>query len=165
MVYVWYQTRLTKPVKESTNPVNRIKLHADVVSDSYKSTIRLVGGRGDAIGDNLAHFNLELEKELAGRDLKDKDFTFKLVDVTDGANPVDLGETTNDAKGKIVFSNLSLSKPGVYHYRVTEVPGNDEDVVYDKLEANITIQVVRETVDNQVKLVAKVSYPEDGRYL
>ncbi|MFR3959895.1 MAG: Spy0128 family protein [Streptococcus salivarius] len=55
-------------------------------------------------------------------DLKDKEFTFKLVDVTDSANPVDLGETTNDAKGKIVFSNLSLSKPGVYHYRVTEVP-------------------------------------------
>ncbi len=161
MVYVWYQTRLTKPVEESTNPVNRIKLHADVVSDSYKSTIRLVGGRGDAIGDNLAHFNLELEKELAGRDLKDKEFTFKLVDVTDSANPVDLGETTNDAKGKIVFSDLSLSKPGIYHYRVTEVPGNDEDVVYDKLEANITIQVVRETVDNQVKLVAKVAYPED----
>ena len=50
MVYVWYQTRLTQPVEESANPVNRIKLHADVVSDSYKSTIRLVGGRGDAIG-------------------------------------------------------------------------------------------------------------------
>lgn len=161
MVYVWYQTRLTQPVEEATNPVNRIKLHADVVSDSYKSTIRLVGGRGDAIGDNLAHFNLELKKELTGRDLKDKEFTFKLLDVTDGANPVELGETTNDAKGKIVFSDLSLSKPGIYHYRVTEVPGNDEDVIYDKLEANITIQVVRETVDNQVKLVAKVVYPED----
>ncbi len=35
------------------------------------------------------------------------------------------------------------------------------DVVYDKLEANITIQAVRETVDNQVKLVAKAVYPED----
>ena len=161
MVYVWYQTRLTQPVEETNTPANRIKLHADVVSDSYKSTIRLVGGRGDAIGDNLAHFNLELEKDLTGRDLKDKEFTFKLVDVTDSANPVDLGETTNDGKGKIVFSDLSLSKPGIYHYRVTEVPGNDEDVVYDKLEANITIQVVRETVDNQVKLVAKVAYPED----
>ena len=72
--------------------------------------------------------------------------------MTDSANPVDLGETTNDAKGKIVFSDLSLSKPGVYHYRVTEVPGNDEDVVYDKLEANITIQVVRETVDKSSQI-------------
>ena len=144
---------MTQPVEESHNPVNRIKLHADVISNSYKSTIHLDGGCGDAIGDNLIHFNFELEKELTGRDLKDREFTFKLLDVT------------NDAKSKIVFSDFSLSKPSIYHYRVTEVPGNDEDVVYDKLEANITIQLVRETVDNQVKLVAKVSYPEDGRYL
>lgn len=57
MVYVWYQTRLTQPVEESHNPVNRIKLHADVISNSYKSTIHLDGGCGDAIGDNLIHFN------------------------------------------------------------------------------------------------------------
>ena len=161
MVYVWYQTRLTNPASDSNNPTNKVDLHADVESKTYTSEVRLVGGRGNAGGEQQTYFNLELEKDLAGRDLKDKEFTFKLVDVTDSANPVDLGETTNDAKGKIVFSDLSLSKPGVYHYRVTEVPGNDQDVVYDKLEANITIQVVRETVDNQVKLVAKVAYPED----
>ena len=161
MVYVWYQTRLTNPASDSNNPTNKVDLHADVESKTYTSEVRLVGGRGNAGGEQQTYFNLELEKDLAGRDLKDKEFTFKLVDVTDSANPVDLGETTNDAKGKIVFSDLSLSKPGIYHYRVTEVPGNDEDVVYDKLEANITIQVVRETVDNQVKLVAKVAYPED----
>ena len=73
---------------------------------------------------------------------------YKLLDVTDGANPVELEETTNDAKSKIVFSDISLRNLGIYHYRVTEVPGNDENVVYDKLEANITIQLVRETVDN-----------------
>lgn len=122
----------------------------------------MVGGRGDAIRDNIAHFTLELEKELAGRDLKDKEFTFKLLDVTDGASPIELRETTNDVKGKIVFSGISLCNLGVYHYRAAEVPGNDENMVYDKLESNITIQVVRETVDNQVKLVAKVAYPEDG---
>ena len=161
MVYVWYQTRLTNPASDSNNPTNKVDLHADVESKTYTSEVRLVGGRGNAGGEQQTYFNLELEKDLAGRNLKDKEFTFKLVDVTDSANPVDLGETTNDAKGKIVFSDLSLSKPGIYRYRVTEVAGNDEDVVYDKLEANITIQVVRETVDNQVKLVAKVAYPED----
>ena len=161
MVYVWYQTRLTNPASDSNNPTNKVDLHADVESKTYTSEVRLVGGRGNAGGEQQTYFNLEFEKDLAGRNLKDKEFTFKLVDVTDSANPVDLGETTNDAKGKIVFSDLSLSKPGIYRYRVTEVAGNDEDVVYDKLEANITIQVVRETVDNQVKLVAKVAYPED----
>ena len=161
MVYIWYQTRLGKLTSNQNNTTNKVNLYTNAETKNYDYEVRLVGGRGNAGGEQQTYFNLELEKDLVGRDLKDKEFTFKLVDVTDSANPVDLGETTNDAKGKIVFSNLSLSKPGVYHYRVTEVPGNDEDVVYDKLEANITIQVVRETVDNQVKLVAKVAYPED----
>lgn len=160
MVYVWYQTRLTNPASDSNNLTNKVDLHADVESKTYTSEVRLVGGRGNAGGEQEVHFNLELAKELAGRALKDKEFTFKLVDMTDN-KMVDLGETTNDASGKIVFSNLVLNQPGTYHYRVTEVPGNDSDVVYDKLQADVTVQVARETTDGREKLVAKVVYPED----
>ena len=160
MVYVWYQTRLTNPASDSNNPTNKVDLHADVESKTYTSEVRLVGGRGNAGGEQEVHFNLELAKELAGRALKDKEFTFKLVDMTDN-KMVDLGETTNDATGKIVFSNLVLNQPGTYHYRVTEVPGNDSDVVYDKLQADVTVQVARETTDGREKLVAKVVYPGD----
>lgn len=160
MVYVWYQTRLTNPASNSNNPTNKVDLHADVESKTYTSEVRLVGGVGNVGGEQEVHFNLELAKELAGRALKDKEFTFKLVDMTDN-KMVDLGETTNDATGKIVFSNLVLNQPGTYHYRVTEVPGNDSDVVYDKLQADVTVQVARETTDGREKLVAKVVYPDD----
>ena len=160
MVYVWYQTRLTNPASDSNNPTNKVALHADVESKTYTSEVRLVGGLGNVGGEQEVHFNLELAKELAGRALKDKEFTFKLVDMTDN-KMVDLGETTNDATGKIVFSNLVLNQPGTYHYRVTEVPGNDSDVVYDKLQADVTVQVARETKDGREKLVAKVVYPDD----
>ena len=160
MVYVWYQTRLTNPASNSNNPTNKVNLHADVESKTYTSEVRLVGGVGNVGGEQEVHFNLELAKELAGRALKDKEFTFKLVDMTDN-KMVDLGETTNDATGKIVFSNLVLNQPGTYHYRVTEVPGNDSDVVYDKLQADVTVQVARETTDGREKLVAKVVYPDD----
>ena len=160
MVYVWYQTRLTNPASDSNNPTNKVDLHADVESKTYTSEVRLVGGLGNVGGEQEVRFNLELAKELAGRSLKDKEFTFKLVDMTDN-KMVDLGETTNDATGKIVFSNLVLNQPGTYHYRVTEVPGNDSDVVYDKLQADVTVQVARETTDGREKLVAKVVYPGD----
>ena len=160
MVYVWYQTRLTNPASDSNNPTNKVDLHADVESKTYTSEVRLVGGLGNVGGEQEVRFNLELAKEMAGRALKDKEFTFKLVDMTDN-KMVDLGETTNDATGKIVFSNLVLNQPGTYHYRVTEVPGNDSDVVYDKLQADVTVQVARETTDGREKLVAKVVYPGD----
>ena len=53
--------------------------------------------------------------------------------MTDSANPVDLGETTNDAKGKIVFQ---ISHPVSQAFiTLHEFQAMDEDVVYDKLEA------------------------------
>jgi len=64
MVYVWYQTRLTNPASDSNNPTNKVDLHADVESKTYTSEVRLVGGRGNAGGEqqqrrtagNLRHF-------------------------------------------------------------------------------------------------------------
>ena len=127
----------------------------------------MIGGLGNVGGEQEVHFNLELAKELVGRALKDKEFTFKLVDMTDN-KMVDLGDNLIDSprdgihgNDKIVFSNLVLNQPGTYHYRVTEVPGNDSDVVYDKLQADVTVQVARETTDGREKLVAKVVYPDD----
>ena len=52
MVYVYYKTKLKNAVKDSTNPKNTIEL---VAGDSTaKSTfgVSLVGGRGDAVGEN-----------------------------------------------------------------------------------------------------------------
>ena len=131
MVYIWYQTRLGKLTSNQNNTTNKVNLYTNAETKNYDYEVRLVGGRGNAGGEQQTYFNLEFEKDLAGRNLKDKEFTFKLVDVTDSANPVELGETTNDAKGKIVFSDLSLSKPGIYRYRVTEVAGKYNILAYD----------------------------------
>ena len=52
MVYIWYKTKLTNAVKESTNPTNKVELKAenDVATSSSRAV--LVGGRGDAKGEN-----------------------------------------------------------------------------------------------------------------
>ena len=55
MIYVWYKSKLTKPVSESYNPTNR----ADYIFDNmpkttvpYNATAVLSGGRGDGGGKN-----------------------------------------------------------------------------------------------------------------
>ena len=55
MIYVWYKSKLTKPVTESYDPTNR----ADYIYDSptepitpYNATATLSGGRGDGGGKN-----------------------------------------------------------------------------------------------------------------
>jgi lpxtg cell wall surface protein, collagen binding domain protein len=52
MVYVNYKTKLTSPVKDSVNPTNKVTLTSDDVTAKHEIAVSLVGGRGDAVGEN-----------------------------------------------------------------------------------------------------------------
>ena len=52
MVYVNYKTRLTNAVKDSVNPTNVVKLTAGDTTATSSIAVSLVGGRGDAVGEN-----------------------------------------------------------------------------------------------------------------
>ena len=52
MIYMYYRTKLTKPVAESSNPTNKIELKAETDEAISKSYVQLVGGKGDASGEN-----------------------------------------------------------------------------------------------------------------
>lgn len=52
MVYLYYKTKLVNAVKDSTNPTNKIELKAENDGSVAYQKIQLVGGRGDASGEN-----------------------------------------------------------------------------------------------------------------
>lgn len=63
MVYIWYKTRLTNAVKDSTNPTNKVELKAETDGAISYSYVQLVGGRGDASGENKPDPVFEIPKE------------------------------------------------------------------------------------------------------
>lgn len=52
MIYLYYKTKLVNAVKDSTNPTNKIELKAEDAGAVAYQKIQLVGGKGDAIGEN-----------------------------------------------------------------------------------------------------------------
>lgn len=52
MIYLYYKTKLVNAVKDSTNPTNKIELKAEDASSVAYQKIQLVGGKGDAQGEN-----------------------------------------------------------------------------------------------------------------
>lgn len=52
MIYLYYKTKLVNAVKDSTNPTNKIELKAEDANSVAYQKIQLVGGRGDAAGEN-----------------------------------------------------------------------------------------------------------------
>lgn len=52
MIYINYKTRLVNAVKDSVNPTNKIELKAETDGATSYSYVQLVGGKGDASGEN-----------------------------------------------------------------------------------------------------------------
>ena len=63
ILYVSYQTRLKTAIEESTNPTNTATLTADNITTGSDSKVQLVGGRGDASGENVPEPTYEVPNE------------------------------------------------------------------------------------------------------
>ena len=63
MVYLYYKTKLVNAVKDSTNPTNKIELKAESDGAISYSYVQLVGGKGDASGENKPEPTFEIPRE------------------------------------------------------------------------------------------------------
>lgn len=74
MIYINYKTKLVNAVKDSTNPTNKIELKAETNGATSYSYVQLVGGKGDASGENKPVFEIPNEAPVYDKpsiDLKD----------------------------------------------------------------------------------------------
>lgn len=69
MVYLYYKTKLVNAVKDSTNPTNKIELKAESDGAVSYQKIQLVGGRGDASGENKPEPTFEIPREAPKVDI------------------------------------------------------------------------------------------------
>ena len=80
-----------------------------------------VGELSSSITDQIS-----TDKKLTGRDLRDGEFSFELLE---GGEVVATG--SNDAKGNVTFSSITYTESGAHTYTVREVKGTAGGVTYD----------------------------------
>ncbi len=78
-------------------------------------------------------------KVLEGRPLEEGEFEFKLMNATTGVQIGDI--VKNEASGAFKFPAVSLLDEGEYHFRISEVSGNEKGVTYDTAIYHIFINV------------------------
>lgn len=69
MIYLYYKTKLVNAVKDSTNPTNKIELKAENDGAVSYMKIQLVGGRGDASGENKPEPTFEIPHDAPKVDI------------------------------------------------------------------------------------------------
>jgi LPXTG-motif cell wall-anchored protein len=69
MIYINYKTKLVNAVKDSVNPTNKIELKAETDGATSYSYVQLVGGKGDASGENKPEPTFEVPNEAPKVDI------------------------------------------------------------------------------------------------
>jgi pilin isopeptide linkage protein len=106
-----------------------------------------------------AKAQLEANKTLNGRAIKNGEFTFTLTATNDEARYVlpETEETVNNGT-KVVFSELTFAEEGIYTFEIGEEVGEEENgVAYDTAKHTATVVV---TDNGNGQLVATVSYDD-----
>ncbi|MBF7076589.1 Spy0128 family protein [Streptococcus sp. HF-100] len=101
---------------------------------------------------------LQVQKELIGRKLKDQEFQFELK--KDGEqNP--LQTKSNDADGKVTFDALEFTEEGTYNYTISEKRQDhpEKGIYYDPNDIQVTVKVSR---NQEGKLATEVTYQGNG---
>ena len=97
MVYLYYKTKLTNAVKDSTNPTNKIELKAESDGAVSYTMIQLVGGRGDASGENKPEPTFEIPREAPKVDIPEFEGGIPGIPEARELPPFEGGVVPNDA--------------------------------------------------------------------
>ena len=101
-----------------------------------------------------ASAQLQVKKELIGRQLKDKEFTFELKRKSDQH----LEDTVkNDRDGLVKFKELTFTEVGTYEYIISEKREDhpEKGIYYDPNDIQVTVKVSR---NQEGKLITEVTY-------
>lgn len=90
----------------------------------------------------------------------DEKFVFKLTAVTDGA-PMPANDTIEIAKpadgsktNSAAFGNITFESEGTYEYKIAEVTGNNDDIIYDTHEMTVTVEVAEDAATGDLVATA-----------
>lgn len=121
MVYLYYKTKLVNAVKDSTNPTNKIELKAESDGAVSYQKIQLVGGRGDASGENKPEPTFEIPREAPKVDIPEFEGGIpgipEVRELPEYTEPI--GTVPNDAPvyGKPEWNGGTVPNEAPIHYK------------------------------------------------
>ena len=160
----YYKFDIVATVKEDVKGGADIENTATQIVHQYDPTSKSVVTPEKPTQKRVINVPIEVEfnftKKLEGRELKDQEFSFVLKD----AKGTEIETVKNDKDGNVKFKAIEYNKDqaGTYKYTIEEVAGTDGTVTYDKMKAEVTVEV---KYDGTAKaLITKVTDAADKEF-
>ena len=148
MIYINYKTRLVNALKDSVNPTNKIEVKAESDGAVSYSYVQLVGGKGDASGENKPVWEIPNEAPVYDKpsiDINDIPLMppAPIVEIPEYNEPI--GTVPNDAPvldkpewngGTVPFDAPVLDKPEI---NIEDIPMMPPAPILEKPELVIDV--------------------------
>lgn len=158
IMYIDYQTRLKSAVKDSTNPTNKATLVAVDAGAVSTSKVQLVGGRGDASGENKPEPTFEIPHDAPKVDIPEFQGGIPGIPEVRKLPPFEGGVVPNDAP---ILDLPELEIPEEPTKPTPEKPVTPKEVPSKPVDAPKTKEVESATVsyklDSEPKEVANTT--------
>ena len=138
MVYLYYKTKLVNAVKDSTNPTNKIELKAESDGAVSYTKIQLVGGRGDASGENKPEPTFEIPREAPKVDIPEFEGGIPGIPEVRELPPFKGGVVPNDAP-ILDLPELEIPVEPEKPSTPKEVPSKPVEVPKEKVAQSTTV--------------------------
>lgn len=155
MIYLYYKTKLVNAVKDSTNPTNKIELKAENDGSVAYQKIQLVGGRGDASGENKPEPTFEIPREAPKVDIPEFDAGIPGIPEERELPPFEGGVIPNEAPK---YDKPELHIPEEPEKPVTPTPDKPEKPSTPEKAPKTSV----ERANNKVAQSTTVSYKLDS---
>lgn len=114
--------------------------------------------------ETRANFEPVIKVQLEGKEMEDKEFKFKLVDVSSGSTNGYTLEATNDVDGNVVFGAINYTKPGTYKYEIVQLDNGSNHIYFDFSKITLVLELT-DNGDGTMNVVSQYEYGNDGESL
>lgn len=149
MIYLYYKTKLVNAVKDSTNPTNKIELKAESDGAVSYTKIQLVGGRGDASGENKPEPTFEIPRDAPKVDIPEFEGGIPGIPEERELPPFEGGVIPNDAP-ILDLPELEIPEEPTPEKPVEKVPNNPVDAPKEKVAQSATVSYKLDSESNKV---------------
>lgn len=122
--------------------------------DNSFTIINKYNPKTPSVTPEWATVKIQAQKTVDGDKPLGGEYRFVLKD-----NNGNIVQTVNNNEGAVTFDTLTFYKAGIYTYTISELKGNNPDMVYDTSEYKVIINVTGEGISYK----ASVTYEKDGK--
>ena len=114
--------------------------------------------------ETSASFEPNINVQLEGKEIEDKEFTFKLLDVSEGATNGYTVNGNNNVEGLVSFGEINYNRPGTYRYEIVQLDNGSNHIYFDFSKVYLVLELT-DNGDGTMEVLSSYEYENGQEFL